>query len=677
MLDIDNFENLVEDEKILEFFNTKVVPAYKECKNNRSTLEDKWLTYIDMWAVLRSEKQRYDDEGADIRQPTIRRQIETIAKKNYQAFFGGGTEYFTVTPSFGSMGATIDDAESTKNLIKHFFDGETNIKQKMFPHFRQKVALGTSVIKIDWSESYRKIKRRGKGSEIKKSFPRVYPVDLFKWYGFPDNVRTIDELSMTFEEFFRDEYYVKSMKDKGFYSQEFTPGANTKVKNYDQDRASRLGMNPPNTNSKHGNNFYNLVEVYFIYHDEDCVEHMMLAHMTEGGEVAMICYSPFEHGEFPYAIDKYLESLIPSLYGSGYCDAVSSQYHELNDVSNQMMDSRTRALNPITIIDPNAVKDYKSIKVGPGAIWLADPKGVSNFAFPDLSISGANAFNLIKNEIIEASDSVPNLPPQMRGASRTATRDNAMQVEMNSELSEIMQHSGNMCTRMLKLTHANLIQYMEDDMVIRINKKKSAGFLYKTVTVDDVNCDLEFNYKNSQNTSLDRVAINQLTNVVKIAAAFPNVKLKTENILRRMLVDGFGFEDFEEIMESDSLAQDMPQELENKILKIGKKVPVSINDDDLEHIKIMQAELMTDKKLRKAATIAIEDHLKRHTDAYNLKQSVLKQQMMMAMQEQYAMANGQPQQQQGGGGQTMMKQGSEADRTGTMNTSMEQSVNNG
>lgn len=675
MLDIDNFENLMEDEGVLTFFKEKVVPAYTEMKNNRSNLEDKWLEYLKMWSVERSERQIYDNEGANIRQPTVRRQIETIAKKNYQAFFGGGTEYFSVTPSFGSMGATIDDAEATKNTIKHYFEGETNLKQKMFPHFRQKACLGTSVIKTEWCESLRKVKRRGKNSEVKKSFPKVYPVDMFHWYGFPDNVRTMDELLMTFEEFFRDEYFVKDMKERGFYDENFVPSANTKLKSKDQDRSQLLGMNATNTNNKHGSKFYNLVEVYFIYKDEECVEHMLMAHMTEGGEVAMICYSPFEHGEFPYALDKYIENLVPSLYGSGYCDAVISQYHELNDVSNQMMDSRTRALNPITIIDPNAVKDFESIKIAPGAIWLADPKGVTNFSTPDLSLAGVQAFNLVKNEIIEASDSVPNLPPQMRGASRTATRDQAMQVEMNSELSEIMQHSGIMCQRMLKLVHSMLVQYMDDNMIIRINKKKSAGFLYRSVSVDDINCDLEFRYKNAQETSLDRVAVNQLTNILKIGAAFPNVKLKTENILRRMLVDGFGFDDSEEIMEADTLAQDMPQDIENKLLKLGKKLPVSVNDDDAEHIKLLQDEFMG-RKLKKVVEIAVYDHLKRHEEAYRLKQSVMQNEMMKAMQEQYMMASGQAPVEQGGS-QTMMKEGSEADRTGTMNTSMEKSVNNG
>ena len=389
--------------------------------------------------------------------------------------------------------------------------------------------------------------------------------------------------------------------------------------------------------------------------------------MSETGEIAMIVDNPFEHGEHPYVVDKHTDNVVPMIYGIGTIEVSESLCNEQNDIGNQMMDMRTYNLNPIALIDNNLVRDWDSLEIRPQAKWLVDPNGVKFITPPDISTGAFNSFNMVKNEIIESSEASPNMPIQMRGQSRTAARDNAMMVEMNSELSETVAHSSNAMVRILRLTHSNICQFMPNDMVIRVARKDAGSMLYRRVSVKDIMGDYDFMFRDANETSMDRVGINQMINLLKVAPAV-GVKLNYDNLFRRILRDGFGFNDWGEFMQSDTLQPVMEQDVENEMLRVGKIVPIHPSDNDEDHLaKIMEefgdVASITNERVRKA----IEDHAVRHQLGLKIKQQIM---------EQQAMVQGMPTEEQGGQPTAKMpvKTGAEAPREGLSNSNMESGV---
>jgi hypothetical protein len=675
----EEFVNYAEKEEVRSRLGAEIYQVYKSCRTWRLPMEASWVRYIKIWGMKKQDGQTYNGR-ADLRYPEARKACETVGKKVYQNFIGGNNgEYFAVSPKPGSYGATVSDAECVKNIIDHYFESEsqTNFKAETMPNFKQKPVIGTSVMKTSWTREEKNIKRRGKQKKVVvKDCPTVRTIDMFKWYGFPWNKSRAEDLTHTFEGFSETKQYVDSMKAQGKYRKEFDSGLNTKWgAQLEHQKIMQWQLPDPEINKDHGQSLYNLVEVYFTGQVEPEGEYKsLMAHMSESGEIAMITDNPFEHGEHPYIVDKHSENIVPMIYGMGVIEVVESLANELNDVGNQAMDARTFSLNPIFLIDPNGVRNHESLTVRPQAKWLCDPNSIKVITPPDISQSAFQSFNLIKGEIIEAAESSPNMPLQMRGQSRTSARDQAMMVEMNSELSETMAHSAMAMVRILKLTHANICQYMPNDMIIKITRKDAGSMLYRRVSAKDILGDYDFMFKASDDTALDRVAINQMINLLKVAPAI-GVKLNYDNIFRRLLRDGFGFEDWGEFLQSDTLQPVMEQEIENELLQIGKIVPIHPQDNDEEHIQEIQSKFgdpssISNKKIQKT----VQDHLQRHMIGLQLKQQIMLDQARMQMMQQQQAAQGG---QQPGGPQMPGKTGAEAMPQGTSESSMEQGIANG
>ena len=667
---IDATINYAEDITIREEHGKILKGIFDSCKRERSSLEESWIRYIKIWGLKRQDGQTYNGR-ADLRYPTAKKSADSVARKVYQNFVGSGNgEYFDILPKPGSYGATVADAEVLKNIISHYFDSEslTNFKHNVLPNFRQKTVLGTSVMKISWDETTKTIKRRKKDRKsVVKSNPSIRTLDLFKWYGFPWNVSSHDQLTHTFECFSCDELFVEGKKKEGKYIQHFESGLGVKHgANRENTKLQQWNLVDPEINLQHGVKFYNLVEVYYNGEIDGVIKPLM-AHMSETGEIAMIVDNPFEHGEHPYVVDKHTDNVVPMIYGIGTIEVSESLCNEQNDIGNQMMDMRTYNLNPIALIDNNLVRDWDSLEIRPQAKWLVDPNGVKFITPPDISTGAFNSFNMVKNEIIESSEASPNMPMQMRGQSRTAARDNAMMVEMNSELSETVAHSSNAMVRILRLTHSNICQFMPNDMVIRVARKDAGSMLYRRVSVRDIMGDYDFMFRDANETSMDRVGINQMINLLKVAPAI-GVKLNYDNLFRRILRDGFGFNDWGEFMQSDTLQPVMEQDVENEMLRVGKIVPIHPSDNDEDHLaKIMEefgdVSSITNERVRKA----IEDHAVRHQLGLKIKQQIMEQQAMM---------QGMPTEEQSGQPTAKMpvKTGAEAPREGLSNSNMESGV---
>jgi hypothetical protein len=257
---------------------------------------------------------------------------------------------------------------------------------------------------------------------------------------------------------------------------------------------------------------------------------------------------------------------------------------------------------------------------------MADPNGIKMLQVQDTTATGHAMRNEVKMEILEASDATPNMPPQMRGQSRTATRDQSMNVEMASEQSEFIRQLGLMFIDATKKTHSNIVQNMEDELKIKVLSKNANSFMVKNITPERISGDYDFRWLPSTKTQLNQVKTQQLIGAVgEFAKA--GVKIDFEKLAKRVFKIGFGIDDVEDFF--PGLQAPRKQEEENEDLDLGRFCPVHPNDNDQEHLQELDKGL---KSKIDEVRRAYEDHKARHEDADKLKKERIEQSMQMQMQ---------------------------------------------
>jgi len=633
MVENDGFVNYAEDEKIREQFRAKFFPSYRACKDNRQVMDLNMIRWHKIWSMQRADFQGYFGR-ADLKHAPPRRAVETVARKLHQTILPDN-DYFSILAKPGLGGATDRGAEATESLMKHFFEGPSKLKVKAIPFFRQLTMLGTGIIKSDWEKKIIKKRFRGKLKDVTvKNNPLIRPVDIFRFYVFPWNIWFLDDAMMTFEEFTENESYIKYMTDEGFFIKDHDLTPFTKYR-YDQHtRLMTEGHNDPSLYTNHNQKLYNLVESYGTLEIEG-EERAIMGITDEYGKVAMISDNPFDHCEHPYSLGQYVMNQVPFIWGQGIIEIIESLSCELNDIANQMMDNKTMALNPIAVIDPMKARDHASFKFSPMAKWLIEPDAVKFMVPPDLSAAGLQAFQLVKNEILEASDAVPNMPPQMRGVGRTVSRDRAVSVEMASELSEFIRQTTLTFEDLIRKTHSNIQQNITEEQYVRILKKDSKSFHVMKITPDDIIGDYDFQWLGSNRTSLDRMQTQQLINMLRIALA-GQAKFDVNYLIRKILREGFNFSDADQIMGSEDAQTSIDQDIENILLKLGRYVPISPADDDQKHLQDLQEEFGDQNSwtdLGDQIGECVKDHANRHIGGMQAKQQVAQRASQQAMQE--------------------------------------------
>ena len=614
--------NYAEDPIIKHELEEKIMSVYRACKRNRLATENAWERYLKIWSMQRHDNQRYMGR-ADLRHSTPRKAAETVIRKLYGIILPE-QDYFSVLPNPNCFGSTMDSAKAVESVLKHYYEGQTDLFGHAFSFFRQYVAYGTTAIKTGWKTVEKVRRKKGGEWESYKYFdaPTIRHVDLFRFYVFPWNIHSLDEATFVFEDFFTTKDVIKKWVKDGFYCGEPQPF----VRRMNPDnRLQNLTFQDPTIVREHGVDIYNMFECY-VDHEINGMTIPLKVHMQESGECFMAVANDFNHGCHPYSSAQYVRHLAPLFYGQGIFDVIESASYELNDISNQIMDNKTMLLCPPIIVDPNLVRNHSSLKWSPMAKWLGDPAGFKMLQIQDTTATGHAMRNEVKNEILEASDASPNMPPQMRGQSRTATRDQMMNVEMNSELSEFIRQLGLMFIDATKKTHSNIIQNMDEEMKVKVLSKNSNSFMVKNITAERIAGDYDFRWLTSSKTQMDRVKTQQMIGAID-SFAKAGVKMNLEEAAKRVFKLGFGMDDAEGLFPDDKSSR--KQEDENLDLDLGRFVPVHPDDNDTEHLQELSKGL---KSKVEEVRRAYEDHKKRHEDADKLKKQLIEQSVQQQQQ---------------------------------------------
>jgi hypothetical protein len=371
--------------------------------------------------------------------------------------------------------------------------------------------------------------------------------------------------------------------------------------------------------------------------------------VVNNNHVIRIQQNPFWHQQPNFVFFRFILPPGPEFYGRGLPEASIPIQAMLDDTLNQTMDSSTLSLNAITIVNPAFAPNAESFEVEPNAIWWADPAGVKQFTFPDLSDSGFRNVGALRSMISEMSDNQPQLPDPIAGKARSTGQAQLAINEWQTDLySFVNQNIKDALEPFAYQVHSLLQQNVPDDAIIRIGGKYSGAWVNRVLTPSDLAGRYYFKWMGAISVENQAVKTQQMLQFLKIYPMLPpdaQIKIKWSNLLIKLLRDGFQIKDVQNIIETPEMNASVPPMIENKMLDQGSPVKVEDSDDDDLHNRVHTKGF---NEAKDAYTRAIyKQHMVKHEEAKSkkIKQQMQMQQMMaqaQMMQQQEMMSGKKP-----------------------------------
>lgn len=653
--------NYVSDADFATQTMTALLQVWRGVYNNREERERRWMDAFYAWSSNPHEVQdgRNYQGRANIKVPQLRKEIETMSRRLVKGLFQD--DYLKAEPN------RLENeklAQVNAMIVRHFYDNKMNLKQNIMPWIKQGVTFGTSPLRQYWKKDVNKqmFKKRKFVEENGVLVPRSKVVfedvtlydapfaetcDMFQTWVYPD---TAANPSMIEGVFFRTKVtleYLKKREKEGIY---------VLPENIDElgDESSREFQKTEERLQEFGaTGFRQTLPGQKLYTMLECWVKLVVPGRDEPIAAIVeilnetlcirIQQNPYWHQAPPFQFMRYVLPFPGDFYGRGLPEAMLPMQFQLDDIMNQMMDSTTLSLNPITIVNPAAAPNADSFEVEPGAIWFADPAAVKSFQFPDLTQTGIQNAGLLKSMISELSDNQPQLPDPVSGKARSTGQAQLAIDSWNTDLYNfIEQISSEALNPFAAQTHSLIQQNISDDAVIKITGKLANEWIYRVVTPDDINGNYDFKWIGSIQAESQSVKTQQMLQLLKIMPMIPptaGVNINWQNFIIRLLKDGFSMKNVEEVVETDNMKATVPPLLENRILEMGGEIETRKSDDDAIHISLhRQLEGNTDALVRAKMAAHLAEH--------EIQAKAKAQAMMMAQQQQMMM---QAQQTQGKG----------------------------
>lgn len=610
---VDFGKNLAGNTTLAAMFMDRVAESISSARDNRITLEEKWLDDLKDWSCVLKNGEGYQGRS-NVYVPELHNQIESTVEKTMQALFPNSDYLYCVD-------MRNDDKEKAQkicNAIKYELEEKNDLSVRYADFERQRVLIGTSVYKGGFVRDMVDIfVKNDKGKPVKKSVPKWYGakwdvVDMFRWYIYPET-SNLNTCELTFEDQFMSK---ERVKDSGLYMNlDQVTEIDQQFRNHWID-IERLAIDSLWAAAARRKTAVLLTEVWTSMPIAGVMTPVMGV-IANYRTVVRLIKNPFWFQTNPYAASVYLNRPGGLFYGYSLPDRLRTQQGLMNDLTNHTMDSLTFSLNPIMIIDPALAGDVNSMKVQPGAKWLGSPEGIKDMQFPDVSGSGLRAIQEVRGQIAQFSDNTPGIAPQLQGKSRSATQASLVQAAVT--VRQRVQARGQEVTvlqPMCRKTHIMLQQFRDAPYQIRLQGPADGQWIVQNVDPsEDLVGDVEWSWRGSTEEEKNAVRSQQLI-------AFYNSALQTQSVLppgeidlaalfRRVAKEAFQLRDLEEIFKSERDKKTVDPEIENIAIMEGQDVPINGADNDEEHMKVVMR-IVQDKKSDDEQKLNAIRHYERH-----------------------------------------------------------------
>lgn len=644
-----------------DFANTtmqNLMNIWQMLRSSRAQREMVWMESYRAWTADRLHVDENYGGRAQNYWPQLRKEVETMTRRMMKGIFTD--DYLRAhTDRFEDEDLTIANSQ----VVQHYLENVMRFPVQAEPWIKQGVLYGTSPLRTYWKREVneqffreRYFVKDDQGNLIPKAKTVQKPVvrynapvaraeDIFQTWIYPHNIPHASEAEAVYnrshlrwsdllarqsksmaiginDDLIRqtidqakdeDSFYVKmchEQKLQGLMSTIDYPRNLERLLQFAD--AGRFEAIQHNT-------YFDLMEVWVNLELPDtktpvpCVVEI-LNYMFP----IRIQRNPFWHQSNPMDWMRFIKPPPGEFYGRGLPEATIYMQSQLNDLLNQGMDSATLALNNITIINPAYAPNSESFEVEPGAQWYADPNGVKQFTFPDLSEVAVKNAQVVRQIITEMSDNAPQLPDPIAGKARSTGQAQMAMDEWSTDMYAFLRSiSEEALAPFAQKIHMLIQQNVSDDEIIKITGKYAGKWIDRVMTPDDILNNYSFHWETTIQIQQGQVKTQQMLQFIKTFATLPpqaqaGVRLNWDNFLIKLLRDGFLIKDTTTIIETPRETMSTPPDLENRIIKQGGEVMVTQSDDDDLHIAVHKREADKVKETDLYIRSLFDQHIQLH-----------------------------------------------------------------
>lgn len=672
--------NLAKDPDARKRVEEEFIPLAKNTRNDRKPYDQTLLRYYRIWSAER-DQQAYNGRSKTYL-PIGRRIIENWVQKLKKDLFANNNDWFDIVALRESFEQRIP---AMKALFHYFLVKQMRLRRKSTPWLRQLVTLGTSPVAIAWrfdEELLPLLKDSidqdgniipGKQERVVEKVvqyvgPTFRTVDLFAWFIAPVTVMDPRDAQIVFEEQLVSRGRLKELAKQpvapddptmGFMFEnvdelmDMEPQPETSDKfQAEKQRLQAKGFSG-RIDAKDKNRPCDITTGFWRVNIDETETAWWRVTVGADRVPLQIQKNPFYDGTPPWLAGKFTE-VQNEFYGRGLPEVFDRAQYFLNDIADQANDALVWCMNPIAIVDAYQVQDPASIRMRPGAKWLASPDAV-RFAEPPketpaIGFQAVSQMIGLMNDVSNVTAFAGSAGPRNRGkAVQTATGAEILANENLVQIRDTIENiEDQLFVPMLRKMQSLTMQCLTRPLVLRIAGAAGAALVEHKLTAADVVGDYDFDWLGSTHTMNQQVRGQQMVNYLQIVSRIPPQMLEMQNaelnlpyLLRTIWGDGFGLRGADNIIKDKVRLVSMDPRIENDLFIVGRgeEAKVSQGDNDQQHAQV-HSQLLQRPDLDSFTMQQVQAHLHEHQASAIAKQMLAQQQQMAQQQQQ--LAGGQP-----------------------------------
>lgn len=657
-------ENLARDPQIVQRVKDEWLPLTKVVREDRLQQRETWLRYHRIWGVKR------DFSGYEGRTKTYlpigRKVIENWVRRIKRDLFPD-TDWYDIRALRESFERRVP---ANKAIQGYFFRKQMRLRRSSSPWLRQLVTLGTSPVRHVWriDERTQRILRdvldeseqpTGRWEQKVETLvdylgPTFRPVDLHAFYVWPTTVTDVEDATLAFEDLLVSRDRIEMLGKKPldprnaklghvyenvpelmrFLGEQFEMrpggvGTNTEKFEAQKRRLADKGFTHPVDQ-----------RLPASMRPADVAESIWRVDLGEGVKrylVAMACdevvlrvqENPFWHGGMLWLVGKLVE-VLGEFYGRGLPEVFEWLQYLANDIAEQSGDALVWSTNPIAVVDAYGVQDPDSLRMAPGAKWLAARNSVQFIEPPQgPAQAGFNAVGMVLGLANEFANVTPAgaVGSAQRGRSRSQQTAAGMQImvaEGAVDIREVVENlEDQVMEPMLRRNHLLAQQFLTKPVILRLTGVDGATMIDTPVSVGDLLGDYEFEWLGSMAAANQQVRSMQQIQFLALVSKIPPQMLEAEGIkiglkflLRDIYGTGLGLRNAERVVADVVRPYSVDWRLENDLFRagMGAEVFVSERDNHAEHARGHDL-VLGDPNLPASVAQQVRAHIEAHVTA--------------------------------------------------------------
>jgi hypothetical protein len=627
-------ENLATDPEIQARIKEELCPLITRVRDERMVLRDRWLRYYRIWG-LRHDVQGYRGR-TNTYFPIGRRWIEQWVTRLKRDLFPDN-DWFACRALREDFEKRIPAKAALQNYWMRRF---MRLRRHSLPFLRQLVMYGTSPVRNVW----RSIDRMqpalqdvlddegvptGKTIEqIEKVAdflgPTFEPVDLFAFYVWPVTASGINDTTLAYEDRCVARAHVQELADKPL--DPANPKKSTKVYEnvdelldyYDKAIASRGSSSsgrkydalairladkgftaPLDQNLPAKLRPLDLTECSWMVDIEGDGPERYLVTLGADTIPLRVQKRPFWHGGTQWLVGKFVE-VAEEFYGRGLPEVFDYIQYFVNDLGNQSGDAFVWSTNPIAVIDIGAVQDPTSLRMTPGAKWLANPAGVQ-FTTPPQGAAQAGfqavqGYIGVGDNIVAPTPARPIVPGAAPAGGGGGPSDIAAQLADSAvDIRAIIENlEDDVMVPLLERSDILSQQCLDRDIVLKVAGQDGVELMIHPVTVADLVGEYEWEWLGTTSAQNQQVRAQQMVQGIALLAQIPADQMAAEGLVVdwKYIVEqywslGLALPNSDRVFKQTGKRDAQDWRWENALARVNRaaELQVSPADNHIEHVQ--------------------------------------------------------------------------------------------